>query len=68
LSAKIEEVYRRFIARANATGQLAPADVAGHYAAFTDIQTYMEQRSYAYAQRLLTNVEQKIGSIPRDTF
>jgi hypothetical protein len=62
LSAKIEEAYRRFIARSNATGQLAPADVAGHYAAFTDIQTYMEQRSYAYAQRLLTNVEQRLAT------
>jgi hypothetical protein len=68
LSAKIEEVYRRFIARANATGQLAPADVAGHYAAFTDIQTYMEQRSYAYAQRLLTTVEHKLSPPARDTF
>ena len=57
LAAKIHASYRRLESLNRGGSPLPTPDVAQHYAAFTDIQTYVDQRSYAYAERLLVAVD-----------
>jgi hypothetical protein len=58
LVAAIEAQYRSFQSLAAQPGKLAPVDTAHLYAMFTDVQTYFDQRSYAYVRRALGRIKQ----------
>ncbi|MGA2864839.1 MAG: hypothetical protein ABSF95_10165 [Verrucomicrobiota bacterium] len=60
LVASIEAQYRSFQSLAAQPGKLAPVDTAHLYAMFTDVQTYFDQRSYAYARRALGRIKQTL--------
>jgi len=66
LLASVEEEYRAFQAMASQPGKLTQVDTAYLYAMFTDVQTYFDQRSYAYARRTLGRIKQilKAGAGP----
>ena len=57
LVAAIEAAYRSFRSLAAQPGRLAPAPEAQLHALFTDVQTYFDQRSYAYAWATLGRIE-----------
>jgi len=57
LSARLEIAYRAFHSSLATPGKLAAPDVASTFALLTDAQTYLEQRSYAYARRSLNQIE-----------
>jgi hypothetical protein len=46
--------------------KLASPDVASTFALFTDLQTYMDQRSYAYARRSLGLIERNLSRLSGD--
>ena len=60
LVASIEAQYRSFQSLATQPGKLAPVEAAHLYAMFTDVQTYFDQRSYAYARRALGRIRQTL--------
>ena len=57
LRRRAEVLYRKFRARAAEPGRLAPGQVAAGFAAFSDFQTYLDQRAFRYAGRALDAVE-----------
>jgi hypothetical protein len=57
LSARIQTQYRSF---QSLTTRLTPLQNSRLYAMFTDVQTYFDQRSYAYARRTLRLIEQTL--------
>jgi hypothetical protein len=63
LVAHIEMQYRRFQSLAREPGRLTPVQTASLYALFTDVQTYVDQRGYAYARDTLGLIEQKLAAI-----
>jgi hypothetical protein len=58
LVASIEAQYHSFQSLAAQPSKLAPVEAAYVYAMFTDVQTYFDQRSYAYARRALGRIRQ----------
>ena len=69
LVASTEAQYRSFRSLADQPGRLTPVDTAHLYAMFTDVQTYFDQRSYAYARRTLGQVIQILkAAAGSDTF
>jgi len=65
LAGQIESSYRLFQSLAREPGRLTPAQTASLYALFTDIQTYVDQRGYAYARRTLGLIEQSLNAASR---
>jgi hypothetical protein len=57
LLASAKRHYESFQSLANQTGRLSPVQISHFYAMFTDTQTYLDQRSYAYARRTLQRLE-----------
>jgi hypothetical protein len=57
LKPRIEKAYQRFQALLREPAKLSDQEVSGLYALFTDVQTYLDQRGYAYAARTLGEVE-----------
>jgi hypothetical protein len=57
LLASAKRHYESFQSLANQTGRLSPVQISSFYAMFTDTQTYLDQRSYAYAWRTLRRLE-----------
>ena len=53
--------FQQFQSRALAPGQLSDQEVSGTYALFTDMQTYVDQRSYEYARGVLGRIENSIS-------
>jgi hypothetical protein len=64
LAGQIESRYRQFRSLAREPDRLTPAQTASLYALFTDVQTYVDQRGYAYAQRTLGLIEQTLNTVP----
>jgi hypothetical protein len=58
LVASTEAEYRSFRSLAGQPGKLTPVDTAHLYAMFTEVQTYFDQRSYAYARGALGRIKQ----------
>ena len=65
LAAQIESRYRRFQSLAREPDRLTAAQTASLYALFTDAQTYVDQRGYAYARRTLGLIEQTLNASSR---
>jgi hypothetical protein len=57
LKTRFTNALRKLRDVSSTPGELPPADVAHACALFTDVQTYLDQRSLAYARQSLTNVE-----------
>lgn len=57
LASRLEKAWRDFQSLLHAGGRLTPLQVASAYALFTDTQTYLDQRSNAYARRSLSLIE-----------
>jgi hypothetical protein len=62
LTGQIESKYRRFQSLAREPDRLTPVQIASLYALFTDVQTYVDQRGYAYAKRTLGLIEQTLDA------
>jgi len=65
LAGQIESRYRQFQSLAREPGRITPAQTASLYALFTDAQTYVDQRGYAYARRTLGLIEQSLDAASR---
>jgi hypothetical protein len=63
LVGRIEAQHRRFQSLAREPGKLTSAQTASLYALFTDVQTYFDQRGYAYARRTLGLIEQTLNAV-----
>src|SRR5205823_1795287 len=57
LADRIQLQYRFF---QSVTHRLSPLQNSRFYAMFTDVQTYFDQQSYAYARRTLALIEQAL--------
>jgi hypothetical protein len=64
---QIESKYRRFQSLAREPDRLTPVQIASLYALFTDVQTYVDQRGYAYARRTLGLIEQTLDAASMPT-
>jgi hypothetical protein len=60
LLASAKRLYESFQSLANQAGRLSPVQISYFYAMFTDIQTFLDQRSYAFAWRTLRRLEQAL--------
>jgi hypothetical protein len=60
LSTRIAARYAEFQTTLRGTDRLSPVEISSFYAMFTDIQTYYDQRSYAYVKKTLALVEQAL--------
>jgi len=63
LKNRIQRAFEQFQERLRSVASgpaLAEHEIASTFALFTDIQTYMDQRSYAFARRLLAIVEGRL--------
>jgi len=65
LTGEIESRYRQFQSLAGEPDRLTPAQTASLCALFTDVQTYVDQRGYAYARRTLGLIEQTLNAASR---
>ena len=65
LEGQIDSSYRQFRSLAREPDRLSPAQTASLYALFTDVQTYVDQRGYAYARRTLGLIEQTLAAVSR---
>jgi hypothetical protein len=65
LAGQIESKYRQFQSLVREPDRLTSAQTASLYALFTDVQTYVDQRSYAYARRTLGLIEQTLNTVSR---
>jgi len=65
LAGEIESRYRQFQSLAGEPDRLTPAQTASLCALFTDVQTYVDQRGYAYARRTLGLIEQTLDAVSR---
>lgn len=63
LMGRIETQYRCFQSLVREPGRLTPVQTASLYALFTDVQTYVDQRGYAYARHTLGLIEQKLDAV-----
>jgi hypothetical protein len=63
---RIQAQYHRFQSLARAPGHMNPLQIASLHALFTDLQTHVDQRSYAYARHTLARIQQALDltSIP----
>jgi hypothetical protein len=52
--------YQSFRSLAAQAGRLSPVQISYFYAMFTDTQTYLDQRSYAFAWRTLRRLEKAL--------
>jgi hypothetical protein len=55
--------YESFQSLAGEAGRLSPVQISHFYAMFSDIQTFFDQRSYAYAWRTLRRVEKSLKAV-----
>ena len=62
LKQRIQTAFAAFQAKLRSPTPLPPHDVSAIFALFTDIQTYVDQRSYAYAWKLLRVVENRLNA------
>jgi len=62
LLAAIANHYRALQSLAGQPGKLTPMDTARLYAMFTEVQTYVDQRSYHYAWRSLRQIQQLLAA------
>jgi hypothetical protein len=60
LFARIGETFREFQNAAQAPGRLSAEEISSIYALFTDVQTYLDQRSYHYARQSLEQIRRKL--------
>ncbi|HMC27291.1 MAG TPA: hypothetical protein VKM56_05785, partial [Verrucomicrobiae bacterium] len=61
LKKRIRRAFAQFQQQLQSSGSpLAQDEISSTFALFTDIQTYMDQRSYAFAHRLLATVEARL--------
>jgi len=65
LVGRIEAQHRRFQSLAREPGRLTAEQTASLYALFTDVQTYFDQRGYAYARRALGSIKQTLDTVAR---
>jgi hypothetical protein len=61
LTARIQKAYRDFQAALRERAGLTEQDISAIYALFTDAQTYLDQRSFEYAQNSLAAIERKLA-------
>jgi hypothetical protein len=61
LAGRIRAAYTQFQAAVRDGGRLSDQDISGIGALFTDAQTYLDQRSYHYAQQTLNAIHRKLG-------
>ncbi|MBI2947568.1 MAG: hypothetical protein HYY23_07970 [Verrucomicrobia bacterium] len=57
LKPRAEKAYRAFESLLASPNRLTPQEVSSLFALFTDLKTYLDQRSYAYARRALGRAE-----------
>ncbi len=57
LAVRIQTQYQSFRSLA---ARLSPLQISRLYAMFTDVQTYFDQQSYAYARRTLKSIEETV--------
>jgi hypothetical protein len=65
LAATIETRYRRFRSLASEPDRLAAAQTASLYALFTEVQTYVDQRGYACARRILRLIDEMLDAVSK---
>jgi hypothetical protein len=65
LERQIDSSYRQFRSLAREPDRLNAAQIASLYALFTDVQTYVDQRGYAYARCTLGLIEQMLDAASR---
>jgi hypothetical protein len=65
LERQIDSSYRQFRSLAREPDRLNAAQIASLYALFTDVQTYVDQRGYAYARCTLGLIEQMLEAASR---
>ena len=61
LKRRLEDAYAAFHSNLATPGKLTAPAIASTFALFTDVQTYMDQRSYAYARRSLRLIEKDLA-------
>ncbi|HUL51272.1 MAG TPA: hypothetical protein VLU94_01675 [Candidatus Nitrosotalea sp.] len=61
---RAEEVFRSFQSLLRTPGRLNDQEVSSAFALFTDVQTYVDQHSDAYARRSLGLIENILGDKP----
>jgi hypothetical protein len=64
LRSRIDKAFRQFQALTKVPGALAVSEVSSLFALFTDAQTYVDQRSYAYARYSVELIERKLSRAP----
>jgi hypothetical protein len=57
LLSRVQKEYRAFQSLLSTAGALTESEISSLYALFTDTQTYMDQRSFAYARSSLDNIK-----------
>lgn len=62
LRQRISRAFAEFQQRIRSPHLLSSTEISSIFALFTDIQVYMDQRSYAYAHRLLSAIESTLAS------
>jgi hypothetical protein len=67
LRPRAEKAYHALQSVLAAPDKLARPEVASTFALFTDLQTYLDQRSYAYARRSLELIERNLGLMSKDS-
>ena len=65
LAARVKRQYTAFQSLAVEPGRLSSLQVASFYAMFTVIQTYFDQRSFAYARQTLHRIEGALRAIQK---
>jgi hypothetical protein len=60
LKARVQRAFAHFQERLRSPETLPAHDASAIFALFTDIQTYLDQRSYAYARKLLCVIEARL--------
>jgi hypothetical protein len=60
-----DRAYRRFQEALSTGTRLSNQEISHIYALFTDLQTYLDQRSYEYVQRSLVAIERKLTAARR---
>jgi len=60
LASRIRRQHLQFQRSLRQPGRLTPTEISSLYALFTDVQTYFDQRSYAYASRSLGLIARRL--------
>jgi hypothetical protein len=61
LNARLRDRYQRFLEAPGGAGRMHPERLSAVYGLFTDAQTYIDQRAYAYARRTLGLIDRRLA-------